>query len=203
MVRNKLMGESTGHDWWHIERVRKIARKIAKEEKADLFVVDLAALLHDLADWKFNDDLAKANLSIRNWLGKEKVDKVTVDAIMHIIENMSFKGGFKKMSLSLEGQIVQDADRLDALGAIGIARAFAYGGQKGRPLYDPKAKRVKYKTEAEYKKLKGDTIGHFYDKLLVIMDMMNTKTAKKMAKVRHEFLKDYLRQFYKEWQGEM
>jgi uncharacterized protein len=202
-VRSKLEGEGTGHDWWHIERVWKSSKQIARKEKADMFVVELGALLHDLYDWKFHGhDYKKSAKAIERLLLANAVEQSVINHVNHIVAEISYKGAKVKNKIkTLEGKIVQDADRLDALGAIGIARAFAYGGHKNRPLYDPSAKAVLHKTFAQYRKGSASTIQHFYEKLLLLKNKMNTKTGKTLAAKRHKFIEGYLAQFYKEWGG--
>lgn len=202
-VRETLKNDSTGHDWWHIDRVRKVAVKLAHDEGADIFVVELAALLHDIADWKFNggDITAGANKA-KEWLKSLGVDDVTQARVAQIVLTVSFKGaGVKNEIDSLEGQVVQDADRIDALGAIGIARTFAYGGHFNRVMYDPDEKPVQHQTFEQYKSSKGTTINHFYEKLLLLKDRLNTKSARTLAESRHRFIEDFLTQFYDEWEG--
>jgi uncharacterized protein len=209
-IKETLSGEGSGHDWWHVYRVWELAKHIAKEEKgSDIFVVELTALLHDIADWKFNngDDLAGPKLA-REWLGNVGVDIKDIDHICENIQFSSFKGaGTETKQLSLEGQIFQDADRLDALGAIGIARTFAYGGHAGQEIYNPEKKPTFHDNAENYKKHiqsgKVTTINHFYEKLLLIKDRMNTKTGKKIAEKRHKFMKEYLDRFFKEWEGKI
>jgi uncharacterized protein len=200
-VKSKLEGEGTGHDFWHILRVYKTSIFIGKKENADLFIVELTALLHDIADWKFNagnSDIASS--LIRTWLESLGVQDCIINKINKIIETMSYKGGTTNASQeTIEGKVVQDADRLDALGAIGIGRAFAYGGYKERELYNPDIKPQKYNDFKEYKKNVGTTINHFYEKLLLLKGLMNTESGKAMAKERHEFMERYLNQFFKEW----
>lgn len=176
--------EGSGHDWWHVYRVWKNALLLAQKEKINLFVVQLAALLHDIADWKFHGgDQTKGPRLARKWLEKLKVDESVIHHVCEIISDMSFKGaGVKTKMKSIEGQIVQDADRLDAIGAIGIARTFAYGGYKRREIYNPKVRPQKHRSFEQYKKSSGTTINHFYEKLLILKDLMNTKKAKKIAK---------------------
>jgi uncharacterized protein len=202
-IKNKLSGESSGHDWWHVYRVWKMAINICKEEKADLFVVQLASLLHDISDWKFNsgDDDVGPKLA-REWLEKMQVDEETISHVCIIIKEMSFKGADVPSQMKTkEGMIVQDADRLDAIGAMGIARTFAYGGHKGREIYNPNIKPKRHKSFEEYKNNKSPTINHFYEKLLLLKDLMNTKTGKKIAEERHEFMKQFLDRFFNEWEG--
>jgi uncharacterized protein len=201
-VRERLEGDSSGHDWWHIDRVVRLARRLAEEEGADVFLCELAALTHDLADWKINPDEARALADLRGWLSEHGADEPTIAAVMEIITSMSFKGGGGAPMRTLEGQIVQDADRLDAIGAIGIARAFAYGGAKGRLLHDPEEAPRQQMTAAEYKSHQAATITHFYEKLLKLQDRMNTATAKRLAAQRHAVLEQFLEEFLAEWQGE-
>src|SRR3989339_1633286 len=181
-VQNKLSGESSGHDWWHIYRVWKNALNIGQHENVDLFVVQLAALLHDIADWKFNDgDLDIGPKIAREWLESLEVEEEIIAHVTQIIKEASFKGaGEIKRMPTLEGEVVQDADRLDAIGAIGIARTFAYGGNKNRLMYDPGKKPSLHKSKKEFLKNDGSSINHFYEKILLLKDRMNTKTAKKI-----------------------
>lgn len=204
-VKDKMSGEGSGHDWWHIYRVWRNAVHIGKEEKADMFIVELGALLHDIADFKFHngDDTAGARVS-KVWLEKQGVDEEIIKHVCNIVKGVSFKGAKVKSELKTkEGMVVQDADRLDALGAIGIARVFAYGGSKGREIYNPEIKVVKHKSFEEYKNANSTSINHFSEKLLLLKDLMNTKSGKKMAVKRHKFLKQYLDRFLKEWNGNL
>jgi uncharacterized protein len=202
-LKAELAGEWTGHDWWHVERVLNNAMAIAKKEKgADSFIVQFGALLHDIADFKFHggDDTIGGKVAAQ-WLIKIGADVDTISRVVHIVDNVSFKGlGEKSKMKSLEGKIVQDADRLDAIGALGIARAFAYGGYKERPIYDPGAANKVNKKFSAYKKGSDSSIHHFYEKLLHVKDLMNTKAGKKMAMQRHKFLELYLKEFYAEWE---
>ena len=201
-VKETLRGETTGHDWWHAWRVWKLAKKIAKKERGDLFVIELAALLHDVEDWKFSGKRNSGINLAKKWLTELKVAKKTINHICHIIKNISFKGaGVKNKIKTKEGMIVQDADRIDVLGAIGIARTFAYGGYVGREIYNPQIKPKLHRTFKEYKESKSTSINHFYEKLLLLKDRLNTKTAKKMATKRHRFLKQFLAHFIEEWKG--
>ncbi|VVB73773.1 HD domain protein [uncultured archaeon] len=202
-VRKKMEDDRSGHDWWHVYRVWRAAVHIGKKEKADLFVVQLGALLHDIADWKLHgNDMAVGPRVAREWLELLDLDGETVSHVCDIIANTSFKGaGVKNRIRTKEGMVVQDADRLDAIGAIGIARAFVYGGMKGRIMHDPGVKPQPNQTFAAYKRDKGTTINHFYEKLLLVKDRMNTKTAKEMAHGRHAFMERYLERFYNEWEG--
>jgi len=199
-MKNRLMSESSGHDWWHVYRVWKMAAKIAKEEKANMFVVQLASLLHDIADWKFHGgDILIGPKIASQFLNEKLVDQKIIDQVFIIIENISFKGArTKEKELSLEGQIVQDADRLDAIGAIGIARTFAYGGFTKQELYNPEMSPTLHKTFEEYKNSKTTTINHFYEKLLLLKDRMNTQTAKNIAVKRHAYMENFLIEFFEE-----
>lgn len=202
-VKGKLLGEGSGHDWWHIKRVWDLAKNIAKEENADMFVVELGALLHDIADWKFCDGDEPVGPRIAGeWLISQDVDDEIVKIVKEAIEDVSFKGaGVVKKNRSKEGEVIQDADRLDAIGAMGIARCFAYGGHKGREIYNPEIKPVMHQTSEEYKKNSGPSVNHFYEKLLLLKNLMNTKTAKKIAESRHKFMEKYLEEFFAEWEG--
>ena len=202
-VESRLAGEGSGHDWWHVYRVWKNAVHIGKHEKVDLFVVELAALLHDIADWKFHDGNEEIGLQLsREWLLQLKVDENVITHVCQIIKDISFKGsGVVTKMKSVEGMVVQDADRLDAIGAIGIARTFAYGGAKGREMYNPKIKPEKHESFEQYKNNKNPTINHFYEKLLLLKDLMNTVTATKIAEKRHKIMEEYLENFFHEWEG--
>ena len=204
-VKAKLDNAEGGHDWFHIERVFKNAVAIADNEVCDVTVVKLGALLHDIADSKFhNGDETIGPKIAREFLESEKVDEATIQHVIHIIENISFKGGnVPKQFSSKELDIVQDADRLDAIGAIGIARAFNYGGFKNRPLYNPKIAPNLHMSKEEYKNSEAPTINHFYEKLLLLKDKMTTETGKQIAKERHHFMSVFLSQFYAEWDGEI
>lgn len=200
-VKTKLGGEGTGHDWFHILRVYKTSIFIGEKENADLFVVGLTALLHDIADWKFNDGNSDIGPKIsREWLECLGVDDDIIDKVCMIIRTMSYKGGTtNSLQATIEGKVVQDADRLDAIGAIGIARAFAYGGYKERELYNPNIEPQKYNNFEQYKKSVSTTVNHFYEKLLLLKDLMNTQSGKSIAVQRHEFMEEYLEQFFREW----
>lgn len=202
-VKQQLAHAEGGHDWFHIQRVFKNAISIAEKETCDIMVVKLAALLHDIADSKFhNGDETVGPKVARDFLTGQGTNEATINHVVAIIENISFKGGnFKPKFSSLELQIVQDADRLDAIGAIGIARTFNYGGFKNRPMYDPAIAPKMNMTKEEYKKSDSPTVNHFYEKLLLLQDKMNTETGKKMAKERHRFMELFLAQFYSEWEG--
>ena len=203
-VRQLLSGDGSGHDWFHIERVRNVALRIGRQENADLLVVELAALLHDVSDWKYAGGDEKAGpLAARQWLLAQDADSAVIDHVSTIIAELSFKGaGVPTPVSTLEGRVVQDADRLDAIGAIGIARAFAYGGSRGRALYDPSVPPMLHDSFEAYKKGSGPTINHFYEKLLLLKDRMNTPAARKLAAARHQVLEQFLAQFLAEWNGE-
>lgn len=203
-VKQKLENAEGGHDWFHIERVYKNALLIAKGEPCDITIVQLGALLHDIADSKFNDgDETVGPRIARTFLESENVDEPTIAHVINIIENISYKGGnFEKEFSSKELDILQDADRLDAIGAIGIARAFNYGGFKNRTIYHPKIAPKITMSKDEYKNSDSPTLNHFYEKLLLLKDKMNTPTGKRIAEARHIFMQNYLSQFYAEWEGE-
>ncbi|SMO73800.1 HD domain-containing protein [Gracilimonas mengyeensis] len=200
-VRKTLEGEGTGHDWWHIHRVRNMALKLGEKESANLFVAELAALLHDIADHKFHEgdeDIGPA--TARKWLKSLEVDDRVIDQVCDIIRGVSFKGSEVETPMkTIEGKVVQDADRLDAIGAIGIARAFAYGGHKGRALYNPNINPEKHTSFEAYKKSNGPTINHFYEKLFLLKDRMNTESAREIAEERHRFMEEFFNRFLKEW----
>lgn len=202
-VKRKSKGAHSGHDWWHIYRVWTLASRIGREEGADIFVVELAALLHDIADWKFHygDETVGPRIA-RQILLKYKITEEIANHVCEIIAAISFKGaGVKTGMKTLEGRVVQDADRLDAIGALGIARVFAYGGFVNRAIHEPDKKPSPHQTKKEYFESKSATINHFYEKLMLLKDRMNTGTAKKIAKSRHEFMKKYLDRFFQEWAG--
>jgi uncharacterized protein len=203
-VKEKLKKAEGGHDWFHIERVFKNAISIAEGEVCNVIVVKLAALLHDIADSKFhNGDETIGPKIAREFLESENIDEATIQHVIHIIENISFKGGnTERLFSSIELDIVQDADRLDAIGAIGIARAFNYGGFKNRPLYNPNIAPNLRMSKEEYKNSEAPTLNHFYEKLLLLKDKMNTETGKQIAQERHQFMMTFLSQFYAEWDGE-
>jgi uncharacterized protein len=204
-VKQKLSNAEGGHDWFHIERVYKNALQIAKEENCDLQVVKLAALLHDIADSKFHNGDEKIGPKIaRDFLETQNVSEEISNHVIAIIENISFKGGnFEKQFHSKELEIVQDADRLDALGAIGIARTFNYGGFKNRAIYNPTIPPNLGMNKEEYKNSDTPTLNHFYEKLLLLKDKMNTETGGKLAQKRHDFMVIFLAQFYAEWDGKI
>jgi uncharacterized protein len=202
-VKETLAQAEGGHDWFHIERVYKNALLIAATEVCDIEIVQLGALLHDIADSKFHDgDETIGPIIARAFLEGQNVSSETIDHVIAIIENISFKGGnVKRKFSSIELDIVQDADRLDAIGAIGIARTFNYGGFKNRALYHPEIAPNLSMTKEEYKNNEAPTINHFYEKLLLLKDKMNTPTGKQIAQERHRYMQGFLEQFYAEWQG--
>ena len=201
-VERKLSGEGSGHDWWHIVRVRKLAEKLALAEGGDSFICQLAALVHDLVDDKLVADEGLALAEVRDLLTRVGVAANQTDQVLTIIQSISYKGGNQNhLDLTLEGQIVQDADRLDAMGAIGVARTMAYSGHHQRIIHDPEVAVRQNMTLDQYRSHQGTAITHFYEKLLLLKDLMNTKTAKELAKGRHAFLEAYLEQFYAEWEG--
>lgn len=201
LVKQKLEGTESGHDWFHIERVWKLSLKIQEKEGGDKLIIELAALLHDIADPKFhNGDETLASKIVNDFLTEQNVDVETIQKVIFIIENMSFKNrNDAPENLPLELKIVQDADRLDAIGAIGIARTFNFGGYKNNLMYHPDIEPKLNQTKEEYKKSNGTTINHFYEKLLLLKDLLNTKTAKEIAEHRHQFMLQFLDEFYKEW----
>lgn len=202
-VKETLKNAEGGHDWFHIERVLNNSRNIAEKENANLQIVELGALLHDIADSKFHDgDETVGPRKAEEFLRSQNAPEEVIDHVIKIIENISFKGGnITQKFKSIELDIVQDADRLDALGAIGIARTFNYGGFKGRSLYDPEIEPNLNMTKEEYKASNAPTINHFYEKLLLLKDRMNTETGRKIAAERHLFMEQFLEQFYAEWNG--
>lgn len=204
-VKQQLAADSTGHDWDHVRRVWNMAVGLARHEGGDLFVIELAALLHDIADWKFhNGDERKGEELARQWLESLSVEDEIIQSVCRIIGEVSFKGaGVAIQMSSLESKIVQDADRLDALGAIGIARTFAYGGFKGRQMYNPEISPVLHQSFQQYKASQGTTINHFYEKLFLLKDLMNTQTAKRIAEERHRFMEDFVRRFKDDWEVKM
>jgi len=196
--------ESTGHDYWHAERVWHNARRIGQVENVNLKIVEASALLHDVTDWKLSaEKREEGQKKMDSWLNELGYSTGECEAVYTIIDNMSFKGGTNQhIELSIEGQVVQDADRLDALGAIGIARTFAFGGSKGRAIHDPDEKPVEFEDFEAYKNHKGSSVNHFYEKLFKLKDLMNTEAGKNAAIERHTFMKGFLDQLYKEWDGQ-
>ena len=203
-VKEKLENAEGGQDWFHIERVYKNAILISKEEDCDITIVKLGALLHDIADSKFHGGDESVGPKIaREFLSSENVSEEIITHVINIIENISFKGGnFEKKFTSKELEIVQDADRLDAIGAIGIARTFNYGGFKNRQIFNPNIPPNLNMSKEEYKNSDAPTINHFYEKLLLLKDKMNTDTGKKIAQERHLYMETFLEQFHLEWNGE-
>ncbi|MGG3494456.1 HD domain-containing protein [Peribacillus simplex] len=198
-VYDQLKSDASGHDWFHIDRVRKLALHIAKEErKGNEFIIELAALLHDIPDDKLNRDADEGSKKLDEWFDEIKLEIDSVNAIKQIINTISYSSGQLKL-LSIEAEIVQDADRLDAIGAIGIARTFAFGGKKGQPMFDPSLPMRGNMTKEEYRTGKSSSIHHFYEKLLRLQDMLNTCTAKRIASERHEYMVRFLEEFNKEW----
>ncbi|WP_249308335.1 HD domain-containing protein [Lederbergia citrea] len=201
-VFRELNGEASGHDWWHIYRVTKITKTIAQQENANLFICEMGALLHDIADEKLNSNEAEGIEKVREWLIHVNVDETSISSIIEIISTMSFKGGGGPPMKTLEGKIVQDADRLDAMGAIGIARTFAFSGAKNQIIHDPNIKPREHVTKEEYRTGKTTAINHFYEKLLKLKELMNTDYGKKLAETKHQYMEEYLEVFFKEWEGE-
>ena len=201
-VRGELEGESSGHDWWHVVRVRNLAERIAIAEGADVSVVVLTALLHDIADYKFTADDESGPRVASEWLTGQGADAAVVENVADTIRHMSFKGaGVVEAELSLEGRCVRDADRLDAVGAIGIARTFAYGGHVGRPMHDPGTTAQHHNSCEQYRSNTGTTVNHFYEKLLLLKDRMSTPAGRRIAEHRHAVMEDFLDDFYAEWEG--
>ena len=202
-IKEQSYNESSGHDWWHIKRVYNLALKINEKENADKFTIEMIALLHDIFDKKFsNGDIRENLIKLLDKMGiLKEIDDEKLENILFSIENLSFNGGFSKVEISKEGQIVQDSDRIDAIGAIGIARVFAYNGKKGNPIYDPDVGIIEIKSEEEYRNLKRHAINHFYEKLLKVKDTMYTDEGKNIAIKRTEYMEEYLKEFYDEWDG--
>ena len=201
-IASKFMLDISGHDWFHVDRVRKMALRIGHQEGCDLFVTEMAALLHDLDDWKLTGSDSHYPTRAKEWMESLEVDAAQISQVLRIIEDVSYKGaGTETPVRSVEAAVVQDADRLDAMGAIGIARTFAYGGSKNRMIYDPSIQPVMHHDFQEYQKSTAPTINHFYEKLLLLKARMNTETARIIAEERHQFMKDYLTQFFDEWEA--
>ena len=201
-IESEFRSEGSGHDWFHVDRVRKMALRIGEKEGSDLFITEMAALLHDLDDWKIvgagNHETSKAE----KWLNSMGVETAVSKQILQIIDDVSFKGaGIETPVRSIEAAVVQDADRLDAIGAIGIARTFTYGGHKNRLIHDPSILPVMHNSFQEYKSNVAPTINHFYEKLLLLKDRMNTGSARIIAEQRHQFMNEYLSQFFEEWEA--
>lgn len=203
-VRGRMEGEGSGHDWWHVHRVRQTALRLAREEGADPYVVELAALLHDVADHKFHGgDETAGPRAAREWLEGLGVEEAVVRHVCAIIAELSYKGAGVPTPMSTpEGRVVQDADRLDAIGAIGVARTFAFGGSRGRPMHDPEAAPEAHGSFEAYKASRGPTINHFHEKLLLLRDRMNTAAARRVAEERHRYVEGFLEQFFREWNGD-
>jgi uncharacterized protein len=202
-VRNELSEDATGHDWFHVDRVRRNALHICKEEQAgEAFIIEMAALLHDIPDEKLNESIEKGEEKLDAYLKTIPLTDKDKKHIKQIIGTISFKGGQNTALSTIEAEIVQDADRLDAIGAIGIARAFAYGGKKGQPIYDPSVKVRNEMSLEEYRKGKSTSIHHFYEKLLKLKDLLNTESARKMAESSQHMMETFLEQFYQEWDGQ-
>lgn len=205
IVKEKMTNEYSGHDYWHVQRVYNNSLLIAKEESqkrpVNIFVVQLAALLHDIGDYKLTGKAETLTEIPKKILAELQLDTLTINSVLQIIGEISFHKQMERQS-SIEAEIVQDADRLDAIGAVGIARAFAYGGANGREIWNPDEPPRLSMSKEEYMKNKGNSINHFYEKLLLLKDKMNTDTGKRLAIERHEFMEEYLKQFYIEWNGE-
>lgn len=201
-AREQLAGDATGHDWWHTERVRRLARTLAREEGADTFICELAALLHDVADDKIAGDEETGMRRVREWLVGQPIAQAVRESVAEIVATLSFAGGGRPPMRTLEGRVVQDADRLDAIGAIGIARTFAYGGARGRPLHEPGEEPRSYASKAEYRASTASSTAHFREKLLLLKDRMNTTHARRLAEARHHYMVAFLDEFQREWDGE-
>ena len=200
-IQSQFDGDSSGHDWHHIQRVLRVSRYIHQFEGGDLETIELAALLHDISDHKFNGGKLNEGGKVAHQILIELgANQSLADNVKYIVDNVSYKGaGTKHEMNSLEGKIVQDADRLDAIGAIGVGRTFAYGGHKGQPMYEPERDPRLHDSFEDYANSQGNTINHFYEKLLLLTERLNTPTAKKLGKERHEFMEQFLKQFYHEW----
>ena len=198
-VKTELQHDSSGHDWYHICRVTKLARKIALQEKADVFICEIAALLHDIADEKLNESKEAGLQKVENWLTQNGANKETTDQVMEIISTLSYSA--EKQMQTLEGKVVQDADRLDALGAIGIARTFAYSGWKGQLMYDPEIPVRENLSKEEYRNGKSTALNHFHEKLFKLKDLLNTAFAKEIARERHRYMQEFVQRFMQEWEG--
>jgi uncharacterized protein len=194
--------EGSGHDWWHIKRVWELSKRISKREGGDLFVIEMAAILHDLDDWKFSKK--EPTYRARRLMNGMGIAPSRIERVCHIIDTISFKGGFGETPKTIEGKIVQDADRIDALGAVGIARVFAFAGHKGRVIYDPEVRPLSYRNLKDYKKRseRSTAVNHFYEKLFRLEKQMNTINGRRIASERTRYMKDYLKRFMEEWEGE-
>ncbi|WP_308637236.1 HD domain-containing protein [Paenibacillus silvisoli] len=200
-ARTELESDATGHDWWHVHRVVRMAERIARQEGADSAICVIAALLHDVADEKLNESKESGLRKVSDWLAGQPLSEAEQAHIMEIIATMSFNGGGGSPMRTLEGQVVQDADRLDAIGAIAIARAFLYAGWKGDPIYDPELKPREQMSPGEYRNGKSTAINHFHEKLLKLKDRINTASAKRIAEERHRYMAEYVERFMAEWDG--
>lgn len=201
-IASKFASEGSGHDWFHIDRVRKLALCIGRAEGSDLFITEMAALLHDLDDWKIKEFASHFPEKAKKWLSDLDVEQDISSRILNVIDEVSYKGaGVETPVKSVEAAVVQDADRLDAIGAIGIARTFAYGGHKNRLIYDPAVVPILHDDFQLYKNSTAPTINHFYEKLLLLKDRMNTSSAKSIADQRHRFMENFLKQFFDEWEA--
>ena len=202
-ARERMQGDGSGHDWWHVERVRRTALRLAEQEHADAIVVELAALLHDVWDHKLYDgDASVAPREVHRWLTEAGAAPALADHVAEIVGDLSFKGADVPTPMrTREGAVVQDADRLDAIGAIGIGRAFAFGGSRGRAMHDPDAPAVRHATFTAYAAAAGTTVNHFPEKLLLLRDRMNTAAGRRLAESRHRFMEDFLQRFMDEWEG--
>jgi len=200
-IKSQFEGDATGHDWYHIERVLNLSRFIQLKEGGDLLVIELSALLHDISDHKFNGGkLNEGGIVASEILGRLDVENEIIERVKYIVDNVSYKGAITKSEMNcLEGKIVQDADRLDAIGAIGIARTFAYGGHKNQAIYDPKMNATLHKNFSEYANTKTNTINHFHEKLLLLKNRLNTKTGQSLGEKRHELMESFLNSFMEEW----
>ncbi|QMV42369.1 HD domain-containing protein [Cohnella cholangitidis] len=197
----ELENDPTGHDWWHIHRVVQLADRLAREEGADCFICAMAALLHDIADEKLNDSKESGLRKVKDWLEEQPMAEEDRLHIMEIISTMSYNAGANPPMRTLEGKAVQDADRLDAIGAIAIARTFLYAGWKGDPIHDPQVPPRDSMTPAEYRQGKSTAINHFHEKLLRLKDRINTPSARRIAEERHRYMEQYVERFYQEWDG--
>ncbi|MFD1956351.1 HD domain-containing protein [Paenibacillus thailandensis] len=202
-VKSELENDTTGHDWWHIRRVVKMAERLAGLESADLFICKLSALLHDVADEKLNESKEAGLAKVDKWLRAQALRDEDRGHIMEIIGTMSYNGGANPPMRTIEGKVVQDADRLDAIGAISIARCFLYSGSKGQPIYDPAVPPRDRMTPEQYRSGKSTAINHFHEKLLKLKDRINTASARIIAEERHRYMEQYVERFYKEWEGEL
>lgn len=201
--RSELENDETGHDWWHIHRVVRMAKRLAREEGADSFICTIAALLHDVADEKLNESKESGLRKVRDWLEGQLITEEERQHVMDIISTMSYNAGTNPPMRTLEGKVVQDADRLDAIGAIAIARTFLYAGWKGHPIHDPEIPPRDSMTPSEYRHDKSTAINHFREKLLKLKDRINTASAKRIAEERHRYMEQYVERFYQEWEGKV